>query len=166
MEPWKFIIIKNPDIRNKLREVGYDQTKITDASDLVVIAQRTDADNLPKELIERVSNNQGKNPAELSGLKGMAESVIANFKDPVALNGWLKAQTYIALGMMVETSALLGIDTCPMEGFDYGKVNEILGLAKENLSASVMLAIGYRGDDDFSKLPKTRRGYGEVVQVV
>lgn len=166
MEPWKFIVVKNPDLRSKLREAAYGQTKITDASHLVIIAQRTDAINLPKELIKRVSKNQGRTADELSGLKDMAENTIANFKDTAVLNGWIKAQTYIALGIMIETSALLGADTCPMEGFDYGKVNEILGLAKENLSASVMLAIGYRGDDAFAKLPKTRRGYDEVVKVV
>jgi len=166
MEPWKFILVKDQDLRKKLREVGYDQTKITDASHLVVIAQRTDANNLPNELIARVAKTQNKAEEQLSGLKGMAEGAIANFTDKVALNGWIKAQTYIALGIMIETAALLGVDTCPMEGFDYKKVNEILGLEKENLAVSVMLAVGYRGDDPFADLPKTRRDYSEIVKVM
>jgi len=97
----------------------------------------------------------------------MADGTMAGFAgNTVALNGWLKAQSYIALGIMMETAALLGIDTCPMEGFDPSKVNEILGLTSKNLAVASILAIGYRGNDDYAKNPKTRRCAEEVIEVV
>ena len=166
LEPWKFIVVNNPEIRAKLRAAAYDQTKVTDASHIVVIANRTDGQNLTAELIKRVAKTQGKTEAELAGLRGMAEGTIGARPDASALNAWLSAQTYIPLGIMMETAALLGVDSCPMEGFDPKKINEILGLPGKNLSVSTMLAIGYRGNDDFAKLPKTRRSFEEVVEVI
>ncbi|MDB5254636.1 MAG: nitroreductase [Candidatus Nomurabacteria bacterium] len=158
LEPWKFIVVKNPEVRAKLRAVGYDQTKITDASHLVVIAYRTDGAALPAELIARMGAAQNKTAQELDGLMQMATGAAAHAD--------MKAQAYIPLGMMVETAALMGIDTGPMEGFDSAQVNEILGLGAKNLAAATMLAIGYRGDDAYATLPKTRRAYGEVVEVI
>jgi len=167
LEPWKFIVVKSPEIRAQLRAAAYDQTKVTDASHLIVIASRTDATALVPELIARTSKAQGKKPEELAGLKGMVDGTIARFAgNTAALNGWLKLQSYIALGSMIETAALLGVDTCPMEGFDPAKVNEILGLSKKNLAVSTILAVGYRGDDPYAKLPKTRRSAGEVIEVI
>jgi nitroreductase len=165
IEPWKFLVVNNPELRGKLRAAGYDQTKITDASHIVVIAARTDAAVLPDELIARTAKAQGKTTEELSQLHQMASGAIAG-RSGETLELWLKSQTYIPLGIMIETAALLGIDACPMEGFDPAKVGEVLGLEAKNLKAVTMLAIGYRGDDAFASLPKTRRPYDEIVEVI
>lgn len=166
LEPWKFLVIKNVELRKKIREAGYGQPKITDASHLVVIAHRTDASTLSSELIERTGKNQGKTAEELAGLKGMADGAINGRKNPQDLDSWLAAQTYIPLGMMVETAALLGVDAGPMEGFIPTQVDEILGLKTKNLASTTMIAFGYRGDDPYAKLPKTRRPLNEIVEVI
>jgi nitroreductase len=67
---------------------------------------------------------------------------------------------------MVETAALLGIDNCPMEGFDPEQIAQILGLSAKNLYPVAMIAFGYRGDDAFAKLPKVRRSFDEVVEFI
>jgi nitroreductase/dihydropteridine reductase len=162
IEPWKFIVVKNPEVRAKLRVAGYDQAKITDASALVIIAQRTDAENLSTELIERTAAAQGKTVEDLAGLKAMVDGAVSrNTANQSQI--WLKSQTYIPLGMMIETASLLGIDNGPMEGFDKGQVDEILGLKDKNLTISTMLALGYRGEEAW---PKTRRAYDEVVEII
>jgi len=165
LEPWKFIVVKNEELRGELRKVGYDQTKITDASHLIVITYRTDAKSLPDELIERTVKAQGKTAEELEGLKGMAQGSVEGHSEGDVLKGWLMAQTYIPLGMMIQTASLLGVDTCPMEGFDADKVNEVLDLKKDNLGVVTMLALGYRGEDPYSNLSKTRRDVGDVIEV-
>ena len=162
LEPWKFIVVKNVDIRAKLRAAGYDQAKITDASDLIVIAQRTDPEHLADELVARTAQTQSKTVEGLQGLKGMVDGGIAR-KSPEETNAWLRSQTYIPLGVMVETASLLNIDNGPMEGFDVAQVNDILGLTSKNLSAVTMLALGYRAEEPW---PKTRRTYDEVVEVI
>jgi len=163
LEPWKFILVQNPDVRQKIREVGYGQSKITDASHLVVIAYRKDGESVVSELIARTAVVQGKTPEELSGFQQMIHSAM-NSRSNEARDAWLKAQSYIPLGIMIETAALLGVDTGPMEGFDPTKVDEILGLVDQHLNAATMLAIGYRSQD--SDRPKVRRAYDEVVEVI
>jgi nitroreductase len=85
-----------------------------------------------------------------------------------SLLDWSCRQTYIALGNMMTAAALIGIDSCPIEGFDYRAVNEILqneGLLENgNLSASVMVAFGYREEDPHRS--KTRKTMDQVVQWV
>ncbi len=165
-EPWKFLIIKNPELRTKIRAAAYDQTKVTDAPYLIVIARRTDNENISDEAVSRVAQAQGKTVEELQGLKDMLDGAIGRQNEAGTTNAWFVNQTYIALGMMIETAALLGIDTGPMEGFDSGAVNEILNLKSKNLAVVTMLAIGYRGDDVYATLPKSRRVYEEVVEVI
>jgi nitroreductase len=83
-----------------------------------------------------------------------------------SLESWVKAQAYIPLGIMLETAALLGLDSCPMEGFSPEKFDEILNLKEKNLKSAAILAVGYRGDDATSTRPKVRRTYDEVVEVI
>lgn len=167
LEPWKFFVVTNTELREKLRAAGYDQTKITDASYLVVITHRTDAQNLASELIDRTMKATGATEESLAGLKGMAEGAVAGHSQSAeVINGWLAAQTYIPLGIMLETAALLEVDACPMEGFDSIAVGEILGLKEKNLAVTTMVAFGYRGEDTYAKLPKTRREYTDVIEVL
>lgn len=162
IEPWKFIIVHNPEIREKIKAASYNQTKVTDASHLIIIAQRTDAQNLISETLTRTAKNQGKTEVELTGLRNMVEGAVNQFAQESDRQAWLRAQTYIPLGMMIETAALLNIDAGPMEGFDRLAVDSILKLSEKNLTSATMLALGYRGNDPFADLPKTRQAPHEV----
>ncbi len=166
IEAWKFLVIENPEMRAKIRAVGYDQPKITDASHLVVIARRTDVrESITKELIERTAKQQGVEPSKLEGLEQMVKGVIASRSD-VELDAWVRSQAYIPLGIMIETAALLGVDAGPMEGFMPPEVDKILGLEEKHLASTTMIAFGYRGEDPAAKRPKVRRSFEEVVEVV
>ncbi len=163
-EAWKFIIVSDPAIRAKLREVSYGQSQVTDASYLIVIARRTDVENIAPELITRTAKAIGKQESELDGLSQMATGGIMGKPEGPVRNGWLAAQTYIPLGMMMTAASMMGIDNAALEGFDNPKVDEILGLPEKHLAAVTFLVLGYRGDDGFSKAPKVRRTIEEVVE--
>ncbi len=166
IEAWKFLVIENPEVRAKLREVGFGQSKITDASHLVVIARRTDVrEHIVGELIERNAEQQGVEPVKLDGLKNMVEGSLTG-KSDAEVDAWVRSQTYIPLGIMLETAALLGIDAGPMEGFMPAGVDEVLGLKEKHLTATSMIAFGYRGEDSAAKRPKVRRTFEEVVEFV
>lgn len=165
LEGWKFIVVTNLEIRAKLRAVGYDQPKITDASHLIVITRRTDTGNLSSEATARLAQAQNKSVEELAGFKGMVDGAMSYKEEGQVRNAWIASQTYIALGSMMETASLLAVDNAPMEGFDAGQVNEILGLTGKNLSAVTMLALGYR-DESAPLTPKSRRNYDDVVEFV
>ena len=168
IEAWKFLVVENPEIRAKLREAGYGQSKITDASHLIVLARRTDVrENISAERIQRTAQafQQELTAPALVGFKSMIDGAIAG-KSEKALDCWAAKQVYIALGTMMETASLLEIDNAPMEGFSPEKFDEILGLREKNLSATVLLALGYRGEDEAAKRPKVRRSFEEVVEFV
>lgn len=166
IEPWKFIVVENKEVRAKLRAAGYDQPKITDASVLIIIARRTDArEHIMDELVSRTAKTQGVSIESLAGFKQMLDGAVAG-KNDVELDAWVRAQSYIPLGTMIAAASLLGIDTGPMEGFDPKKVGEILGLGAKHLKATTMLALGYRGDDAGAVRPKVRRDFESVVEFV
>jgi nitroreductase / dihydropteridine reductase len=166
LEMWKFLVIQNPEIRARIREVGDDQPKITDASHLIVIAHRTDPENISRERLERTSKIQNQPIEELGGLKKSAENAVNKHVANGTFECWAKAQTYIPLGIMIETAALLGVDHGPMEGFQPDKVDEILGLKEKNLKSVTMLALGYRGEDPAAKRPKIRRSFDDVIEFI
>ena len=167
IEMWKFLVIVNPEVRQKLREVSFNQPKVTDASHLIVIAYRTDiTESTSKERVERTSKIQRQDLVELDGLKSSIDNSIAQKVKDGTLESWIRAQTYIPLGIMTETASLLDVDNCPMEGFLSEKVDEILDLKRKNLKSITMLALGYRGDDPMSKYSKTRREFGEVIEFI
>ncbi len=163
LEPWKFFVISKKELRQELRAVSFDQAKVTDASHLIVLARRTDMKTRGwEELESRVMAQTGASSEQLAGYKAMVSGFLEGMPEN-ALDAWARSQTYIPLGMMMETAALLGVDTCPMEGFDAQKVDEILGLSQQNLSVTAMLAVGYRGEDAYAGHPKVRRSAEEVI---
>lgn len=166
-EMWKFIVVTNKEIREKLRAVSFDQPKVTDASHLIILTYRTDiVENLTKEKIERTAKIQNVEENTLEELKSFLENSVTKKIQSRDLESWIRSQVYIPLGMMIETSALLEIDSCPMEGFQPDKVDEILSLKEKNLKSITMLALGYRGDDPTSARPKVRRGFDDVVEFI
>lgn len=166
LEPWQFIVIENAAVREKIQAASYGQPKVSEASHLVVIARRTDArEKIVGERITRTAKIQNQDPASLDGFKQMLDGVIAS-RDDVALDNWNARQAYIALGMMMETASLLGVDNAAMEGFDPTAVDEILGLKEKNLTSTVMLALGYRRENTSAARPKVRREFDDVVTFV
>jgi nitroreductase len=166
-EMWKFLVVENKEIREKLRIAGYNQAKITEASHLVVLTCRTDAvENLSKEKIERTAKIQNQKIEDLAGFKNMLDGTVKMKIENNTMEEWLKAQTYIPLGIMMETASLLGIDSCPLEGFQPTQVDEILNLKEKNLKSITMLVLGYRGVDSSSTRPKVRRDFDDVVEFI
>jgi nitroreductase len=170
-EPWKFLVVQNEELREKLREVSWGaQGQLPTASHFVVILARTDVrydseyvrelqknvKNLPNDLLEKLKDRY----------RSFQEEDQRLFETDRALFDWASKQTYIALGNMMTAAAQIGIDSCPIEGFSYNKVNEILekeGLLENGkLAVSAMVAFGYRQEDPAR--PKTRRVMEEVVQ--
>ncbi len=166
VEPWKFIVITQPTLRTTLRMASFDQPKVTDASHIMVIARRMDVrEHIVAELLARTAEAHHKELGELEGLQKMVEGFIARQTDD-QLDCWVRSQSYIPLGMMIEAAALLGIDACPMEGFNAKEVNEILRLPEKHLAATTMFALGYRGDDPMAQMPKVRRAFDDVVEFI
>src|SRR3954468_1447672 len=125
LQPWKFVVVENPDVRAKLRAAAYNQSQITDASHLVVFARRKDfgVADIARHL-DRVAEVRNL-PKE--SLEAYRKAMLGSVQRPQEqTDAWVSRQVYIALGNFLATAAALGIDACPMEGFDAAQFDQIL----------------------------------------
>ena len=156
LQPWKFFVVDDPAVRARLREVSYGQPQIVEADKLVVFTARVgysaaDADRF----IARVAEVRGQTVESLEGLRNAALSIVN--RPEADRNAWAARQPYIALGNFLTSAALLGVDACPMEGFEPAKYNEILGLNAQGYTAMAVATAGYRSPEDrFGGLAKVR----------
>jgi nitroreductase len=164
LEPWKFFIIKDEKTREKIYEYS-KQPKVLDASDLIVLTYKTNLVEIIKERLERTAKIQNQKIEDLEKYKLFLQDATKN-KTEIELDSWLRSQTYIPLGVMTLTATLLGIDNCPMEGFQNEKIDEILGLKEKNLKSVTMLALGYRGEDEYALKPKIRKEFTEAITII
>jgi len=165
LQPYKFIVVTDENLKRELTPAAYGQTQIADCSHLVVITYKkvlTDADveHFVDRIVE-VRNVPGESLKEYEDtMKGSTRKAV----DENYIETWNSRQAYIALGFLLEAAALLGIDATPMEGFNAAQVNEILGLT--DYSAVVLCAVGYRDaeNDWLVNLPKVRFPVEELIQ--
>jgi len=107
--------------------------------------------------LNNVAKIQGVPIETLVPLRGMLVGGIVKSMDETARNAWARNQTYIALGNLLTSAALLGIDACPMEGFDRAQYDEILGLKAKGFASAVIATLGYRSTTDtYASAPKVR----------
>jgi nitroreductase len=163
LQPWKFIVVHNPELRKKLRSHAWDQAQITDADTLIVFcARQTMDENYVKNFVGSIAKTRGVAKESLSGYEQMMLGALKS-KSPEGVFQWMKNQVYIALGFLLSECAQHKIDACPMEGFDHKKFDEILGLSQEGLESVVLCAVGYRAaDDHYADLKKVRFDKNEV----
>ncbi len=148
LQPWKFIVVDSPEIREKLKSASWGQPQVTDASHLVVLTTRT---NLTQKDIDkwitRLSEVQETPLENLAGYAGMISSFTSNMSE-VEKQAWNTRQVYIALGQLMTAAAVIGVDTCPLEGISPNDYDEILGLKDSGYATAVACALGYRSTDD------------------
>jgi nitroreductase len=148
LQPYKVVIVENPELREQLKGAAYGQTQITDASHLFIFANDLNLDAKSVEAyINNISETRGVPAEALGGFSDMMNGVIGSLSND-AKNNWTAKQTYIALGNLLSAAAELRIDATPMEGFNPTAFNEILGFDKLGLNASVIATIGYRHEED------------------
>ena len=160
LQPYKVVIVENPEIREQLKAAAYGQTQITDASQLFIFANDLNAGpESVADYIKNISETRGIPVEALGGFEDMMNGVISNLSQD-AKNIWTAKQTYIALGTLLSAAAELKIDATPMEGFNPAAFNEILGFDKLGLNASVIATVGYRHEEDeaqhFKKVRKSQ----------
>ena len=165
IQPWKFIVVTDPEMRKKLHPVSYNQPQILDASHLVVFAAKNPP--TPEDIAAYVARTAEVRGTTVEALEGFKQSMLGALSrmDAAQAHRWAGRQTYISLGVFLASAAMMGIDACPMEGFQPEKYDEILGLKEKRLGAVVIATAGYRSADDKSaSLAKVRFDAKDVVE--
>jgi nitroreductase len=165
LQPWKFLVVEDPAKREALVAQSWGQRQVVDASHLVVFAVKhpLTAEDVRRHMV-RTSEVQGTPLENLAGY----EKVIAGFLEkpayPLDLQAWSTRQVYIALGNFMTSAALLGIDTCPMEGLSPAGYDRVLGLEGSGYFTVAACPAGYRAETDrHAGLAKVRYPKHEVI---
>lgn len=164
MEAWKFLVITNEELKAKLRPACWDQVQVTSSSHLVVILSGIYSVKPESgEVMKRFSRREM--PQEtLDFYMGLYASHLENtLSSDDNIESWTAKQTYIALGNIMTAAATIGIDSCPIEGFDKTQVEEILGLDRSKYRLSVVVPFGYRINEQSEQL---RLDFDEVVEFI
>ena len=166
LQPWKFLVITDPALRAELRPHSWNQSQITDCSHLVVLLKKrvitaADADRL----IAATAGERGLDPSLLDGYRQMIQVDLIDGPRSQVIGAWAANQVYIALGNLLTSAALLGIDTCAIEGFSPPDYDRILQLEGGDYQSCVVCACGYRsGDDKYAALAKVRYPAADLVE--
>lgn len=164
---WKFYRIDDPATRAAVKEAGYGQTQITDASHLYALASKvapTEQD--VADFIDAIKAERGATDESLAGYKQALQGAITN-KPAAEIAAWTARQVYIALGFLLDAAAQHKIDACPMEGFDAAKTSEIIGATKDGYAVQVLCPVGRRSaNDGYAAQKKVRFPKERVIKIV
>lgn len=168
LQPWKFIVITDPATKQALVPHSWMQTQPADCSHHVVFCVRKGLCEVDVDrLIDRTAQLRGTPREALAGYRDVMLGSIQRAHAAGTLDGWQTHQVYIALGQFMAVAALLGVDTCPMEGIVQARYDEVLGLEGSGYASVVACAAGYRASDDkYASLAKVRFPADEVVRHV
>ena len=167
LQPFKVIVVQDKETKTKLRAAAYNQPQLEEADAIFVFCNQLSPGN--KEIDDYIQNISDTRNFPVENLKGFEDYMKG------AVNGisesdkavWTAKQTYIALGSLLIAAGELHIDACPMEGFEPGGFNEILGLKEKGLNAAVIAAVGYRSSEDQTQfLTKVRKSKEDLFLTV
>ncbi len=164
MEAWKFLVITNEELKAKIRPACWNQVQITSCSHLVVVLAGIEGvkpeSGIPEKRFARREMPQEKLDFYLNLYANHLKDTLATDEN---IYSWTARQTYIAIGNMMTAAASIGIDTCPIEGFEKEKVDEILELDTTKYQTSVILPFGYRKNEQSTQ---QRLDLDEIVEFI
>lgn len=168
LQPWKFLIITSQEIKEQLKLLSWNQAQVTNCSHYVVftIKKNLSAADVDR-FVESTATVRGIPAESMKGYRDIMVGDVVNGPRSLNINEWATRQAYIALGNFMTSAALVGIDTCPMEGIDPAKYDRLLGLPEKGFATVVACAAGYRAEDDkYASLAKVRFPNSEVVEYI
>ena len=168
LQPFRLLQVVSPDTRQRIRsEAAFNQPQVTEASLLFVLAAETNVDeNTIARSIDLAASTRNVPRASLEARENQIKGFIMSFAPEQRLV-WAQRQAYIALGVLVSTAAEAKVDVSPMEGFVPDKVDAILGLSERRLRSTVLVAMGFRSDqDEFAHLAKVRKPLNDIYGTI
>ena len=158
LQPIKVLLIETKELREQIKPIAWNQAQVVDASHLLVFCHYTAlSESYVDQHVSLMANTRNLPIEKLQGFGTHVKSSIATM-DADHVNQWTGKQTYIALGQVLLSCALLKIDATPMEGFDRRALDNLLDLSKDGLNASLLCPIGYRHvEDPYIALKKVRK---------
>ena len=171
-QPWHYVIATTEGGKNKIAQstqgpTAYNESKILNASHIIVFCQQSQLLSERAELIlqQEITDGRHKDDAAITSARN-TRNYYFNHHSETLKDGpeWMGKQVYLSFGMVMMAAASLGIDSCPMEGFDSKICDQVLGLTERGLNSVVLLALGYRAAEDANaKIPKSRLSLDKII---
>lgn len=165
-QPWHFLVAATDAAKARIVKAAegpyaYNAAKIQQASHVLIFCVQTDFTAAHLQALLDQEDRDGRFPAPKDREKQCQTRlgyVQLHREIRGDLRAWMEKQVYLALGGLLLGAAALGVDACPMEGFDAGKLDAELGLPDRGLASVALVALGYRSGADWNaRLPKSRR---------
>ena len=168
LQPYHFLIVQDAAKRAELLPNSWGQKQVVDCSHFVVFTARTEMTEADVDrFVKRSADVRGVPTVSLAAYRGMMLGDVVNGPRGKIAHEWAARQCYIALGNLMTTAAVLGVDACPMEGINPPEYDKILGLAGSGYKTVVALALGYRSvNDKYASMAKIRYKTAELVKVI
>lgn len=165
LQPFEVVVVTNQEVKDKIKDVAWNQSVVSDCSHLLVFAAwdtyTADRINYMFDLTNEVRGFKNE------GWENYRQQLLAAYVPRPAQENFEHAarQAYIAFSQAIAAAAFEGVDATPMEGFDTAAVDEILGLEAKGLKSCVMLPIGYRDEENdwLVNLPKVRKSKEDLL---
>ena len=163
LQPWKFFVISSPENKAKLSAISWKQSQPSDCSHMVVLTARKTVDEVYVDAF--LAKTAEQRNVTVKSLVGYREVILGFLQNSLGRHlAWSSNQAYIALGQLLASAAMLGVDACPMEGIVVAEYDKLLGLEGSDYTTIVGCALGYRHTDDhYAALPKVRFNASELV---
>lgn len=164
MEAWKFLVITNEELKAKLKPACWNQVQITSCSHLVIVLAGIESVKPESGEVEKRFARRDVSQASLDKYMEVYANHLTNtLSSDENIYCWTARQTYIAAANMMSSAAFIGIDSCPIEGFEKEKVEKILKLDITKYQVAMLLPFGYRLKPQPKKL---RLPFDEVVEFI
>lgn len=168
LQPYRFLVINDKATREKLLPHTWGQRQVVDCSHYVVFAGRTAMTE--KEIdtfLKLTADTRGMAVETLNGYRGMMTGMLLAESFKPRVPHWAALQAYIAIGNLMTSAALLGVDACPIEGFVPAEYDKLLGLPEQGYASVVCCALGYRASTDkYATAKKVRAAKADLVKVI
>lgn len=164
MEQWKFLVVQNQELKEKIKPLCWGQPQISTCSDLVIILAKKDVLKTESGYPKKMFSRRGLPEEKVDAYVDLYTNFMApTFAESFKLYSWSARQCYLAAANMMTGAAFIGIDSCPIEGFDKEAVEKLLELNSAEFELAMMLPFGYRLNEQSKQ---ERLSFDEVVEFI
>ena len=164
MEAWKFLVITNEELKEKIRPLCWNQVQITSCSHLVVVLAGIQSvkveSGIPQQRFSRREITQEQKDFYIDLYSKHLQNTLSSDEN---IYSWTARQTYIAASNMMSAAAFVEIDSCPIEGFEKENIEELLNIDTTKYQLSLVLPFGYRLNEQSTQI---REPFEDIVEFI
>lgn len=175
IQPWHFFVADTPTAKQRIAKAlvgdyAYNEPKVLNASHTIVFCSKTEIDpeHLSNIITQEAQDGRFKDQqVQQNQMNSRTFYVDYYRREQGDISRWTENQTFIALGQLLLAAALQGIDATPIGGFNAEILSQELKLKEQGLKPSVIVALGYRSEQDFNApLPKSRLDQDKIISIL